>query len=145
MFIVTTAWRDLGLQMENGLQQWKLAANILNEQPPDKRQGVFLQLESLAWANNPSSLKRNKLVTKSYEDPRIWTDYMDKRPKRWSMDMRFGTWNVNLFRAGSLMIVSRELSRYIRFELFVAVTMKNSAFCDVKPCGSCTNRRFKGK
>jgi hypothetical protein len=29
------------------------------------------------------------------------------------MDMRFGTWNVrNLYRAGSLMTVSRELARY---------------------------------
>jgi exonuclease III len=29
------------------------------------------------------------------------------------MDMRFGTWNVrSLYRAGSLMTVSRELSRY---------------------------------
>jgi exonuclease III len=29
------------------------------------------------------------------------------------MDMRFGTWNVrSLYRAGSLMSVSRELSRY---------------------------------
>jgi hypothetical protein len=29
------------------------------------------------------------------------------------MDMRFGTWNArNLYRAGSLMTVSRELSRY---------------------------------
>jgi hypothetical protein len=30
------------------------------------------------------------------------------------MDMRFGTWNVRcLYRAGSLMTVSRELARYI--------------------------------
>jgi exonuclease III len=29
------------------------------------------------------------------------------------MDMKFGTWNVrSLYRAGSLMTVSRELSRY---------------------------------
>jgi exonuclease III len=29
------------------------------------------------------------------------------------MDMRFGTWNVrSLYRAGSLMTVSRELARY---------------------------------
>jgi exonuclease III len=29
------------------------------------------------------------------------------------MDMRFGTWNIrSLYRAGSLMAVSRELSRY---------------------------------
>jgi exonuclease III len=30
-----------------------------------------------------------------------------------NMDMRFGTWNVrSLYRTGSLMTVSRELSRY---------------------------------
>jgi hypothetical protein len=33
------------------------------------------------------------------------------------MDMRFGTWNVrSLYRAGSLMTVSRELARY-KFDL----------------------------
>jgi hypothetical protein len=31
----------------------------------------------------------------------------------WNMDMRFGTWNVRrLYRADSLMTVSRELARY---------------------------------
>jgi hypothetical protein len=40
-------------------------------------------------------------------------DSLDERPKRRNMDMRFGTWNVrSLYRAGSLMTVSRELSRY---------------------------------
>jgi hypothetical protein len=40
-------------------------------------------------------------------------DSLDKRPKRRNMDMRFGTWNVrSLYRVGSLMTVSRELSRY---------------------------------
>jgi hypothetical protein len=28
------------------------------------------------------------------------------------MDMRFGLWNVSLYRAGSLMTVSKELSKY---------------------------------
>jgi hypothetical protein len=28
------------------------------------------------------------------------------------MDMRFGTWNMSLYRSGSLMIESRELTRY---------------------------------
>jgi hypothetical protein len=32
----------------------------------------------------------------------------------------------------------------VRFEVFTAVTMKNSVFCDVTPCGSCKNRRFGG-
>jgi hypothetical protein len=45
--------------------------------------------------------------------PRTWTDSLDKRPKLRNMDMRFGTWNVrSLYRAGSLMTVSRELARY---------------------------------
>jgi hypothetical protein len=32
----------------------------------------------------------------------------------------------------------------VRFEVFTAVTMKNSIFCDVTPCGSRKNRRFGG-
>jgi hypothetical protein len=32
----------------------------------------------------------------------------------------------------------------LRFEVFTALTMKNSVFWDVTPCGSCKNRRFGG-
>jgi hypothetical protein len=32
--------------------------------------------------------------------------------------------------------------RYIRFESFTAVTMKNGVFLDVTPCGPCKNRPF---
>jgi hypothetical protein len=32
----------------------------------------------------------------------------------------------------------------VRFELFTAVTIKNTVFWDVRPCGSCKNRRFGG-
>jgi hypothetical protein len=32
----------------------------------------------------------------------------------------------------------------VRFEVFTAVTMKNGVFWDIKPCGSCKNRRFGG-
>jgi hypothetical protein len=39
-------------------------------------------------------------------------DSFDKRPKLWTMDMRFGTWNVrSLYRAGSLMRVAKEISK----------------------------------
>jgi hypothetical protein len=31
---------------------------------------------------------------------------------------------------------------HVRFEVFTAVTMKNAAFWDVTPCGSCKNRRL---
>jgi hypothetical protein len=34
--------------------------------------------------------------------------------------------------------------KYLRFEVFTAVTMKNGVFWDVTPCGSCKNRRFGG-
>jgi hypothetical protein len=33
---------------------------------------------------------------------------------------------------------------YVRFEVFTLVTLKNGAFWDVMPRGSCKNRRFGG-
>jgi hypothetical protein len=36
------------------------------------------------------------------------------------------------------------LIKYLRFEVFTAVTMKNGVFWGVTPCGSCKNRRFGG-
>jgi hypothetical protein len=33
---------------------------------------------------------------------------------------------------------------YVRFEVFMAVSMKNSVFGDVTPCGSCKNPCFGG-
>jgi hypothetical protein len=40
-------------------------------------------------------------------------DFFDKGPRQRNTDMRFGIWNIrSLYRVGSLMTVSRELSRY---------------------------------
>jgi hypothetical protein len=40
-------------------------------------------------------------------------DSLDKRPKLRKMGMRFGTWKVrSLYRAGSLMTVVKEISKY---------------------------------
>jgi exonuclease III len=73
---------------------------------------VVLQLGGWAWNQQPLTVK-NKLVTKTSKKPGTWTDPLDKRPKLWNMDIRFGTWNVrSLYRAGSLKTVSRELARY---------------------------------
>jgi hypothetical protein len=53
------------------------------------------------------------LVTKTSKEPWTWTDSLDKRPKLWNMDLRFGTWNVrSLYRAGSLKTVLRKLAIY---------------------------------
>jgi hypothetical protein len=30
----------------------------------------------------------------------------------------------------------------VRFEVFMALAMKNAVFWDVAPCGSCKNQRF---
>jgi hypothetical protein len=50
---------------------------------------------------------------KQLTEPQIWMDSLDKRPKGRNMGMRFCKWNIrNLYRVGSLMTVSRELSRY---------------------------------
>jgi hypothetical protein len=44
-------------------------------------------------------------------------DSLDKRPKLRKMDMRFCVWNVrSLYRAGSLMKVAKEISKY-KFDL----------------------------
>jgi hypothetical protein len=37
-----------------------------------------------------------------------------------------------------------KLHKDVRFEVFMAVTMKNGVFWDVTPRGSCKNRRFGG-
>jgi hypothetical protein len=38
---------------------------------------------------------------------------LDKQHKRWNKDKRLGTWKVrSLYRAGSLVTVSKELSKY---------------------------------
>jgi hypothetical protein len=46
---------------------------------------------------------------KHKHEPQTWTDSLDKRSKRW----RLGTWNVrSLYRADSIVTVSKELSKY---------------------------------
>jgi hypothetical protein len=35
--------------------------------------------------------------------------------------------------------------KYVRFEVFAEVTMRNAVFWDFTPCGSCKNLRFGGK
>jgi hypothetical protein len=57
--------------------------------------------------------RKNKQVKKT----RAWTDSLDKRPKRWTMDMRFGTMNVrSLYRAGSVVSVKRNYQNKSRNE-----------------------------
>jgi hypothetical protein len=63
------------------------------------------------------------------------------------------TSNLTLFLVfpGTVLLVSPLLDViktalfFVRFEVFTAVTMKNGAYWDVTPCGSCKDRRLRGK
>jgi serine/threonine protein kinase len=54
------------------------------------------------------------------------------------------TFSSSMTRLFFFCISSIQLRFLVRFEAFMAVTMKNGVFWDVTPCGSCNNRRFGG-
>jgi hypothetical protein len=81
----------------------------------DSRQRMVLQLGG--WELGYQLAVKNKLVAKWHIGPPIWTDSLYELPKLREMDLRFGTWNErNLYRAGSLMTVAKEISKY-KFDL----------------------------
>jgi hypothetical protein len=92
----------------NGLQPWRIAANILKSS-----RGQMTRGGPPAWRSGVELITlhcKTKFITTISIEPLAWTDSLDKRPKRRNMDMRFGFWNVrSLYRAGSLMTVLREL------------------------------------
>jgi hypothetical protein len=45
---------------------------------------------------------------------------------------------------GVISVLVLDNFKYVRFEVFTAVTMKNAVFWDVASCRSCVNRRFGG-
>jgi hypothetical protein len=71
---------------------------------------VVLQLGGWAWSQQPLTIKKFTNINMSLG---LYLDYLDKRPKRRNKYMRLGTWNVrSLYTAGSLVTVSKELSKY---------------------------------
>jgi hypothetical protein len=67
------------------------------------------------WVDNIQfgGIVKSKFVTNILNKSWIYADSLDKRPKLWGMDVRFGTWNVrSLYRTGFLKTVSKELARY---------------------------------
>ena len=101
----------LGCAWRNGLQIWRVAANILNKQSRTADKGWYSSLGVGRSANN-CSLPKSNHVTNCCKKPRNQTD-PSVRPKQWKRDMRFGTWNVrSLHKSRSLMTVVGELARY---------------------------------
>jgi hypothetical protein len=64
----------------DGLQIWRIAANILNIQYRTADKGWPSNLVVGRGANN--TLQKNELVTEIHKKPRIWTDSLDNIPKR---------------------------------------------------------------
>jgi hypothetical protein len=94
----------------DGLQIWRVAANILNKQSRTADRGWPSSFGVGRGANNPSLLKPI-CVAKYLQGHRKWMDSM-ARPKHRKMDMRFGTWNImSLYRADSLKTVATELKK----------------------------------
>jgi hypothetical protein len=95
---------------EDGLQIWRVAANILNKQSRTADKGWY------SWGLGvglTTPQRKNKCVTKCKKGPQTWTDSLNKQTKLWKMDMRFGTWNVRRqYRADSLITVVSEISKY---------------------------------
>jgi hypothetical protein len=48
-FVVTTAWRDLRLRMEDTARDMEGKCEYIEQAIADSRQGVMLQLEGWAW------------------------------------------------------------------------------------------------
>jgi hypothetical protein len=62
----------------DGLQYWRLAANILNKQPQTNDKG---RSSSLGVGLTTPHRKKNKQVTKMLLEPRTWADSLEQ-PKR---------------------------------------------------------------
>jgi hypothetical protein len=88
----------------DGLQLWRLAANILNKQPRSNDKGW-----SPAWDLGMGLTTLHRKKQTCYEKSHRASDldgFLDKRPMRRNMEMRFGMWNIrSLCRVGSLMTV----------------------------------------
>jgi hypothetical protein len=52
--------------------------------------------------------------------------------------------NSGLFGHGSECCFQKKIYIFVRFEVFTAITMKNTVFWDVAPCRYFVNRRFGG-
>jgi hypothetical protein len=73
---------------------------------------VILTLGVGLRATTPRFKKICKFALKCYKGTLTWTDSLDKRLKLRKMEVRFCMRKVrNLYRAGSLMRISKELSK----------------------------------
>jgi hypothetical protein len=61
---------------------------------------LFNILESNFEINLSLGTVKNKFVTKRINEPRTWTDFLDRGPKQRNMDMRFECCGLDWFGSG---------------------------------------------
>jgi hypothetical protein len=76
----------------DGLQTWKVAANVVNKQSRTADKGWSPSLR-VGRASNTSWPFTTYHVTKHFTKPWTWSDPLERR-KQCTLDMRFGTWSV---------------------------------------------------
>jgi hypothetical protein len=77
-----------GCGWRSSLQLWRVAANIMNKQPRTNNKRWPSSFGVGSGVTTPH--RKKKLVTKTSKELQTWSDSLDKRPKLWNMDMRFG-------------------------------------------------------
>jgi hypothetical protein len=77
---VATAWRVLGLRMEERPPDMEVSCEYIELAVADRKQGVVLQLG--LGVGLTTLHHKNKLVTKNLTEPRTWTDLAQDR-NRW--------------------------------------------------------------
>jgi hypothetical protein len=94
----------------DGLQIWRVAANMLNKQSQTADGGGS---SSLGLGGALTTLPRKTQYLLRITTHSLRTRHYLAQPKHWKMNRRFGTWNVrSLYRSGSLKMVARELGKY---------------------------------
>jgi hypothetical protein len=76
----------------DGLQIWRVTANILNKQSQTVDKGWPSSLGLGVGLTTPHR-KRNRLDTKDHKMPHTWKDSLDKRPQRMLSDRFYFTLN----------------------------------------------------
>jgi hypothetical protein len=64
----------------------------------------------------------------------------------WLMKLcsKYDLYIVIILGSGDFYAIYLGRNQFVRFEVFMAVTIKNTVFWDVTQCGSCKNRHFGG-
>jgi hypothetical protein len=78
---------SLGCGWRDDLLLWRVAASVIHKQLQTNNKGWPSDLGIGHGAKTPHH--KNKHVMKDSYKPQTWADTLDKRTKRWNMNMRF--------------------------------------------------------